>query len=278
MSALTRFEACYAELLEIEGGYSNRKLSADPGGPTMNGVTWQTYNAYRDVKGLPRRDVREMEPHERRNIYWGQYWRAAGCEHLPAGLDFAVFDFAVHSGPVTAIRHLQRTLGVNADGHYGMQTYGAIRQSYIPALIQGLMEQRRGYGRRLKNYPQNQGWENRWRRVEASALAAAGAQAWAASITYTATPQDPDVRSAEQSRALPQAPTPPVTPEILLGGSGAGTLPFTLASIAQRSVVDGRFSPTAFLLALAFEPLVWMAAVSIGSAVWVYLWRRQHAQ
>jgi lysozyme family protein len=276
---MERFEACYAELLDIEGGYSNRKLSADPGGPTMNGVTWETYNAYRDVKGLPRRDVREMEPRERRDIYWGQYWRAAGCEHLPVGLDLAVFDFAVHSGVITAIRYLQRALGVSVDGHYGMETYGAIRQSYVPSLIQSYLAERRTFGRGRANYPQNKnGWENRWRRVEASALAAAGAHAWAANVTYAPAPQDPDARSAEQSRAEPAAPTPPVTTELLLGGSGAGTLPFTLASIAQRSVVDGRFSMAAFLMALAFEPLVWMALVTIGSALSVYLWRRKHAQ
>ena len=44
---------------------------------------------------------------------------------MPPGLDLAVFDLAVHSGPLRAVRLLQAVLGVEADGIVGPVTLGA---------------------------------------------------------------------------------------------------------------------------------------------------------
>ena len=59
-------------------------------------------------------------------IYRARYWDAVAGDELPEGLDLAVFDFAVNSGPVRAVAYLQAALGVAQDGIVGPVTLGAV--------------------------------------------------------------------------------------------------------------------------------------------------------
>lgn len=47
---------------------------------------------------------------------------------LPSGVDYAVFDFGVNSGPVRAVKTLQKVLRVPQDGWIGPQTIQAIAE------------------------------------------------------------------------------------------------------------------------------------------------------
>ncbi|WP_263496528.1 MULTISPECIES: glycosyl hydrolase 108 family protein [unclassified Mesorhizobium] len=49
--AASREKESLAKVLAHEGGYSNNK--ADPGGPTMKGVTQRVYDGYRQGRGFP---------------------------------------------------------------------------------------------------------------------------------------------------------------------------------------------------------------------------------
>ncbi|MBV9954513.1 MAG: glycoside hydrolase family 108 protein, partial [Pseudolabrys sp.] len=110
------FEPALARLLVHEGGYSNHP--ADPGGPTKFGVTIFDYRKY--VKaGATAADVKATTVAEARAIYRTKYWEALRCDELPAGLDYAVFDFGVNSGVARAAKTLQRILGVAEDGRIG---------------------------------------------------------------------------------------------------------------------------------------------------------------
>jgi len=51
-------------------------------------------------------------------------------DDLPGGLDLAVFDFAVNSGPARAVKTLQRIVGVPADGVMGAMTLDAVRRQF----------------------------------------------------------------------------------------------------------------------------------------------------
>src|ERR1044071_2425414 len=90
---------CYAEsirrVLASEGGYVNHP--SDPGGPTNFGITIADYRKYakRDATAA---DVKAMRLDEARAIYRAHYWDALGCDELPAGLDYAVFDYGINSG------------------------------------------------------------------------------------------------------------------------------------------------------------------------------------
>jgi lysozyme family protein len=278
-----RYGQCLAEVVGIEGGYSNRKRSEDPGGPTMRGVTQRVYDGYRDSRGLPKHDVRLITDPEVADLYKRFYWDLVHGDVLPAGLDLAAFDFAIHSGPVIAIRKLQVALGCErVDGHCGGATLGAIevasRTRRVPDLIAKFMAERRSFGRTRDNYWANPGWEPRWNRIENSALHACGEYEWAAEIELAPLTPDPEERSAEQGRATADDPRPPATTELALGGTGGTSLTYAAPGIFGRSLVGGRFSFSAFAIALLTEPLFWVGVIMVWGAVKVYFWRKAHAR
>ncbi len=118
------FDEALKRVLVHEGGYADHP--ADPGGATMRGVTQRVYDGWRRRRGVPVRSVRLIEPGEVEAIYRLQYWDAVRADDLPAGLDYGVFDAAVHSGPGQAAKWLQRALGVTADGQVGEATLAAL--------------------------------------------------------------------------------------------------------------------------------------------------------
>lgn len=61
-------------MLAREGGYSNHP--ADPGGPTMKGVTQRVYDGYRKGKGLATQSAKGITTDELNAIYDHQYWDA----------------------------------------------------------------------------------------------------------------------------------------------------------------------------------------------------------
>ena len=119
------FEQALHWVLQHEAGYVN--LKSDPGGATNRGITQKTYDAYRRAKGVPVRDVRDIDDVEVRAIYREQYARPVWFDALPSGVDYALFDFAVNSGVSRAVKYVQRIVGVRQDGIMGNQTLSAIR-------------------------------------------------------------------------------------------------------------------------------------------------------
>ncbi|RVE85900.1 hypothetical protein CN235_29700 [Sinorhizobium meliloti] len=72
--------------------------------------------------------VRAMSREEAADIYRRSYCPQCGVDLLPPGLDYAVFDFGVNSGPARAVKTLQKVVGVREDGHVGEQTLAAVRK------------------------------------------------------------------------------------------------------------------------------------------------------
>jgi lysozyme family protein len=156
-----RFTRALPLVLAHEGGFANHPR--DPGGATMQGITQRVYDAWRQGRGLPARAVRHLEPAERDTIYHDQYWRAVRADDLPDGLAYAVFDFAVNSGPARAVSTLQRIVRVAADGIMGNITLAAVRaRNDLVGLIHEYQNARRAFVRRLAIYSDfGRGWERR---------------------------------------------------------------------------------------------------------------------
>lgn len=150
-------------VLAHEGGYVNHP--SDPGGPTNFGVTQRVYDAYRKVKGQPLQSVKLISSTEVADIYNRQYWKLCRGDSLPAGLDYAVFDFAVNSGVSRAIRYLQRLVGVNDDAVIGDGTLGAVYEAAKAneeALIVGYCANRLQFLKSLATFPTfGKGWTRR---------------------------------------------------------------------------------------------------------------------
>lgn len=151
-----------------EGGYVNAKT--DAGGPTKYGITLATLETYRK-KPVAIADVRDLTLSEAEKIYRAFYWTQAGGDVLPSGLDYAVFDFGLHSGVMRAVKFLQVTLekatvyNGEIDGHVGPKTLEAIKDysGGIQRLIKDYINTRMNFLRSITNpktgFPVNgRGW------------------------------------------------------------------------------------------------------------------------
>lgn len=153
-------ELSMAWMLAHEGGYVNHPK--DPGGATNLGVTQRVYDMYRRRSGQATRSVRAIAPDEVAEIYKAQYWDAVRGDELPSGVDYAVFDYAVNSGPKRAIMELQRVIGAGVDGVIGMETVGKAREMDPFDLIEALCNRRMAFLRSLKHWKTfGRGWTAR---------------------------------------------------------------------------------------------------------------------
>ena len=95
------FNEAIERVLSHEGGYVNNP--ADPGGETQWGISKRSYPNV-DIKALTRSQAVE--------IYRRDFWGAVNADDMPDGVAYQTLDFAVNSGVGTAIRYMQRALGV----------------------------------------------------------------------------------------------------------------------------------------------------------------------
>jgi lysozyme family protein len=162
------FPAALAATLRYEGGYSNHPR--DRGGATMRGITQRVYDAWRRTRGLKPRPVKAITEVEVAQIYRRQYWDAVRGDDLPAGIDAAVFDAAVNSGPIRAAKWLQAALGVSQDGHIGAVTIDAARHADRAATAHAVCTARLSWLKGLSTWPTfGKGWGRRIRELEAFA-------------------------------------------------------------------------------------------------------------
>jgi lysozyme family protein len=182
--AASNYDESLRRLLRHEGGYSNHP--SDPGGPTNFGITIHDYRKYVKAAATAA-DVRAMTLDQAKAIYRAKYWAAMRCDELPAGLDYAVFDYAVNSGTGRAPKVLQRLLGFPDDGRLGDALLAAIRKRDATDLIARLCDERLAFLKRLKTWPVfGKGWSRRVAEVRASALAMALASQPAATMVQPA--------------------------------------------------------------------------------------------
>jgi lysozyme family protein len=158
-------------LLAHEGGYTNHP--ADPGGPTNFGITIYDYRRY--VKpGATAADVKAMTVDQAKRIYRARYWDAQRCDELPAGVDYAVFDYGVNSGIGRSKKVLQRVLGVKADGVIGPETMRVALAADPKTVVNAICDERLAFLKRLRTWPVfGRGWERRVIEVRAVSLALA---------------------------------------------------------------------------------------------------------
>ncbi|WP_084587840.1 glycoside hydrolase family 108 protein [Devosia riboflavina] len=167
-----RFERCLTEILRHEGGYVDHP--SDPGGATNMGITRKTLARWRKVTpwtGLPKTAVAALTRNEAALIYRANYWNTAKAGSMPSGVDLALFDFAVNSGPDRAARVLQAALGVAADGEIGPVTLAAVEAADPRRLINMLCDRRLSFLQRLTSFAVfGRGWTRRVAEIRAAAL------------------------------------------------------------------------------------------------------------
>jgi lysozyme family protein len=168
MSA-SSFDEALRRLLVHEGGYSNHP--SDPGGPTNFGITLRDYRKY--VKpNATASDVRTMKLAEAKAIYRSKYWDALRCDQLPAGVDYAVFDYGVNSGIGRSGKVLRRVLGLADDTHVVTPAViAAVHKSEPRDLVLRISAERLRFLKALRTWPVfGNGWARRVEEVKSAAL------------------------------------------------------------------------------------------------------------
>jgi lysozyme family protein len=163
------FEYALEAILRFEGGYVDHP--ADPGGATSMGITLATLSAWRG-RAVTKSEVRTLTRAEAGAIYRARYWDAIRADELPPGLDIALFDCAVNSGPSRAIRLLQRALHLSQNGRMSASTVAATATMPTGPLIRAVCDERRAFLKALSTFPVfGRGWMARVAAVEKLALA-----------------------------------------------------------------------------------------------------------
>jgi lysozyme family protein len=156
------------EVLASEGGYVNNPK--DPGGPTNKGITLANFRAFIMPAGTID-DLKKLTDEQAEVCYRRQYWDAVMGSALPDGVDYAVFDFAVNSGPGRATKYLQTVVHTKIDGAIGPRTLEAAAAITPAVIINQLCDERLKFLRALPSYKAfGRGWESRVDKVRHLAL------------------------------------------------------------------------------------------------------------
>lgn len=158
------FPQCFALVLKNEGGYVDNP--SDPGGATNLGCTKATWEAW---VGHPvtKDDIKALTPNDVMPLYKAKYWDTIKGDDLPEGVDYAVFDYAINSGPSRAAKALQSVLSVTVDGQIGAATLRALETSNPREVATAVCEARLAFLQSLSTYATfGKGWSRRVSEVE----------------------------------------------------------------------------------------------------------------
>jgi lysozyme family protein len=147
------FDQAFDRLFGNEGGYVDNP--ADPGGETNFGISKRSYPDV-DIKNLTRDGAKA--------IYLRDFWQPLDADHLDGGVIFQVFDFAVNSGIQTAIRKLQKAIGVADDGHFGEISQSTLHTMPVSDVIFRFVAERLDFWASLSTWGEfGRGWARRAR-------------------------------------------------------------------------------------------------------------------
>jgi len=165
------FDAAFAQVMKSEGGYVWDK--DDAGGETNLGVTIGAWGAYLG-RAIQPGEMKALTQETVKPFYKAMYWDKVKGDDLPAGVDYAVFDFAVNAGVGRAAKFLQRSVGAVDDGMIGSGTLALVKKTTPGKLLESFTEQKEAFYNTLANKNPTQqkflkGWMNRVASVQETA-------------------------------------------------------------------------------------------------------------
>lgn len=163
----SNFDSALKAVLHHEGGFVNHP--SDPGGMTNLGCTKKVWEEW---VGHPvdERAMRNLTPADVAPLYKTKYWDKVRGDDLPAGVDYAVFDCAINSGPGRAAKFLQEVAGVTADGAIGPGTLKAVSSFDAADLLERYQAKRLGFLQALPTWGTfGKGWGRRVTEVASAA-------------------------------------------------------------------------------------------------------------
>lgn len=161
------FDAALKAILHHEGGYVDHP--ADPGGRTNLGVTQKVWEEWVGHE-VDEKAMRALTPELVGPMYKAKYWDKIKGDDLPEGVDYAVFDAAVNSGPGRAAKWLQSCVGVEPDGGIGPKTLAAVAAFDPKELVEDYAKRRLSFLMDLPHWGTfGKGWGHRVAEVQNTA-------------------------------------------------------------------------------------------------------------
>jgi lysozyme family protein len=116
-----------------------------------------------------------MTVDEAKQIYRARYWDAQRCDELPAGVDYAIFDYGVNSGIGRSGKILRRLVRLSdRSGIVNDEVIIAVRTADAATLVANVCDERLSFLRSLRTWPVfGSGWNRRVTEVRSTALAMA---------------------------------------------------------------------------------------------------------
>ena len=164
----SNFDKALAAVLHHEGGYVLHP--SDPGGMTNLGCTKTTWEEW---VGHPvdEKTMRALTPADVAPLYKRKYWDKIKGDELPNGIDYAVFDAAINSGPGRAVKWLQGCVGADMDGALGPKTLALVAAADQKELVEDYAKRRLSFLTDLPTWGTfGKGWGRRVSEVEKTAL------------------------------------------------------------------------------------------------------------
>lgn len=164
----SNYDDSLKRVLVHEGGYTNHP--ADPGGPTNFGITIHDYRMHKNPHATAD-DVKHMPLQDAKDIYRSKYWGAMHCDELPAGLDYAVFDYGVNSGIGRPPKVLSRIMKLPERTAFDAGLLSMIAKDKPELLIAELCDERLHFLQGLHTWSTfGKGWQSRVSDVRAVSL------------------------------------------------------------------------------------------------------------
>lgn len=160
---MAEFKKYAPRLLQFEGGYVYHP--ADHGGPTMSGVTLDTYRQFYG-KQKTVEDLKKISQDEWQTIMKDGYWDKCKADAIKSqSVAEIMVDWCVNSG-TKGIRKVQEIAGTIPDGVVGPKTIAAINSHDPMELFNRIWQGRyHFYNSIVKNNPSQKvflnGWMNR---------------------------------------------------------------------------------------------------------------------
>lgn len=150
------------KILKWEGGYANDP--DDAGGCTMKGITIATFRRYfGSCKTCS--DLRNITDSQWMWIFKKGYWDKMRADEIE---NQSIADLCVQmgwgSGPITAIKKIQKCLGLTADGVVGPKTLGALNGPNKRSIFNKLWNMRKAWLINISMLRNNRKFINGWLR------------------------------------------------------------------------------------------------------------------
>lgn len=120
----TCFNKAQQFVLQWEGGLCED--ANDAGGITKYGVCLRFLKSIKP--DATREDIINLTKEEASQIFYTHFWKKCRCDELPERIAFALYDTAINVGVSQAVKLLQRSVCVKADGIIGDVTIQAVNR------------------------------------------------------------------------------------------------------------------------------------------------------